>query len=199
MDFLFLLNSALLGVGLAMDAFSVSAANGLHDPGMRGRRKLLIAGTFAFFQFLMPMIGWFLVKTAVGAFTAFQPFIPWTALLLLAWIGGKMIIEGIRDFKQQKEGKADPETFSHAVGYRELFVQGIATSIDALSVGFTIETYTAEYAFVCSLIVAAVTLVLCLFGIELGKKAGTALAGRASIVGGCILVGIGIEVFLRGI
>ena len=95
-DFLFVVNSLALGAGLAMDAFSVSLANGLNEPGMRRRKICIIAGTFAFFQALMPMIGWVCVHTIVQYFRSFEKWIPWIALILLLFIGGKMLIEGIR-------------------------------------------------------------------------------------------------------
>ena len=95
-SFLFFLNSALLGVGLAMDAFSVSMANGLHDPGMSRKRMCIIAGTFGVFQAVMPMTGWVCVHTIVEMFSSFEAFIPWIALALLGYIGGKMLIDGIR-------------------------------------------------------------------------------------------------------
>ena len=95
-SFLFFLNSALLGVGLAMDAFSVSMANGLHDPGMSRKRMCIIAGTFGVFQAVMPMTGWVCVHTIVEMFSSFETFIPWIALALLGYIGGKMLIDGIR-------------------------------------------------------------------------------------------------------
>ena len=94
-SFVFFLNSALLGVGLAMDAFSVSLANGLHDPHMSRRRGAIIAGTFGVFQAVMPMAGWLCVHTIVELFSAFERFVPWIALALLGYIGGKMLLEGI--------------------------------------------------------------------------------------------------------
>ncbi len=127
---MFFLNSALFGVGLAMDAFSVSIGNSLNEPHMPFRRMCLIAGTFAFFQIIMPLIGWFCVHTIAEAFKGFQPFIPYIALALLLFIGGKMLIEGIRGGEEEEEKKG--------VGFGALMVQGVATSIDALSVGFTI-------------------------------------------------------------
>ena len=95
-NFRFFFNSILLGVGLAMDAFSVSMANGLNEPHMKKNRMCGIAGVFAFFQFLMPMIGWICVHTVVQYFKAFEKFIPWIALFLLLYIGGSMLMEGIR-------------------------------------------------------------------------------------------------------
>lgn len=192
MDFLFFMNSALLGVGLAMDAFSVSMANGLSEPNMRKSRMSLIAGTFGFYQFLMPMIGWLCVHTVLQYFQFFQRFIPWIALLLLSYIGGKMLLEGIRE-------QGDDETKSLPISFGTLMVQGVATSIDALSVGFTISDYDFSAALVASLVIAAVTFVLCIFGLLIGRRFGTKLAGKASIIGGVILIAIGLEIFLTGI
>ena len=189
MDLSFVVNSILLGVGLAMDAFSVSLANGLDDPRMGRGRICVIAGTFAFFQFLMPLAGWFCVHTVTTMFHAVQPAIPWIALLLLCFLGGKMIREGIRG------GEAEAE---EAAGLTAgaLILQGIATSIDALSVGFTIADYNGQMAFLASVIIAAVTFIICVNGVLIGKKAGTRLAGRASVLGGTILIAIGVEIVL---
>ena len=189
---IFLLNSVLLGVGLAMDAFSVSLANGLNAPKLSRGMKAAIPLTFAGFQFLMPMIGWFCVHSIAEAFTAFQIFIPWIALALLLFIGGKMLIEGIKS--RNAENKDDAALKPHA-----LLIQGIATSIDALSVGFTIEGYRFGRALSASLIIAAVTYVICFFGLKIGQRFGARLSWKASILGGVILIGIGIEIFVTGV
>lgn len=189
--FRFFFNSILLGVGLAMDAFSVSLANGLHEPKMRKSRMCRIAGVFAFFQFLMPMIGWVCVHTITQYFSAFETLIPWIALALLGFIGGKMLIEGLQNKNAEEEAPA--------VGLAALLMQGVATSIDALSVGFTIAEHDALQAFVCCLLIAVVTFFICMGGLLLGKKFGTKLAGKAGIFGGVILIFIGLEIFLTGI
>ena len=191
MNFLFYFNSILMGVGLAMDAFSVSLANGLSEPGMHHRKMWGIAGTFALFQGLMPFLGWFLVHTAQEMFSAFAPFVPLIALVLLSFIGGKMLYEGI---KHRDCAECRPP-----VGIWALFVQGIATSIDALSVGFTIAGYGVIEALVESLIISLVTLMICYIGIEIGKRAGTRLAGKAGIFGGAILIFIGLEIFITSL
>lgn len=183
----FFFNSALLGVGLAMDAFSVSLANGLNEPRMRAAKMCGIAGVFAFFQALMPMTGWLCVHTIVTLFRSFEAVIPWIALLLLGYIGGKMLWDGLR---------GQPEEEPAGLGLSALLVQGVATSIDALSVGFTIADYGVWAALTASLIIAAVTFVICLAGLKLGKTAGTRLAGKASILGGVILILIGLEIFI---
>lgn len=188
----FILNSILLGVGLAMDAFSVSMANGLNAPRMSRVMKLMIPLTFAGFQFLMPMIGWFCVRAIAEAFSAFQRAIPWIALVLLLFIGGKMLIEGIR-------GGDDDDADTAALSPAVLLMQGVATSIDALSVGFTIAEYDALMALSASLIIAGVTFLICAIGLRIGQRFGTRLSGRASVLGGVILILIGIEIFVTGI
>ncbi len=190
-SFVFFFNSILLGVGLAMDAFSVSLANGLNEPKMKKSKMCLIAGVFAVFQALMPMLGWVCVHTIVEAFGAFEALIPWIALILLGFIGGKMLIEGI------KGGDEGDEPKKTTLG--ELMVQGVATSIDALSVGFTIAEYDWLMALVCSLLIAVVTFIICIAGVALGRKFGTKLAGKASVLGGVILIFIGIEIFVTNV
>ncbi len=190
-NLLFFLNGILLGVGLAMDAFSVSLANGLNEPGMGKSKMCGVAGVFALFQSMMPMIGWICVHTIVQYFKAFERCIPWIALILLLFIGGKMLIEGIKNRNGENERAK--------VGIAALFVQGVATSIDALSVGFTIAGYGLLMAVVCALIIGGITFIICMAGLIIGKKFGTKFANKASIFGGIILIMIGIEIFVTGV
>ncbi len=194
-DFLFFFNSFLIGIGLAMDAFSVSLANGLNEPDMSTKKTLGVAGIFGVFQGIMPLIGWFCVHSIASAFSAFEKFIPWIALGLLGYIGGKMLYEGIKEFKCHEEGGEECPV-PKKLGITALLVQGLATSIDALSVGFTISDYNTLQAVVCALLIAAVTFGICTAGIYLGKKFGTALAGKSAIFGGSILIFIGLEIFI---
>lgn len=191
LDFSFFFTNILLGVGLAMDAFSVSLANGLGEPTMRRPKMCGVAGVFAGFQILMPLIGWICVSTVAQHFQAFEKCIPWIALILLGYIGGKMLYGGILHRESEEEHAA--------VGLRSLLVQGIATSIDALSVGFTISHYSLPQAVLACLLIGVVTFIICLFGLALGKKVGTRLSGKADILGGAILIFIGLEIFLQGI
>ncbi|MBQ6017368.1 MAG: manganese efflux pump [Clostridiales bacterium] len=191
-----IINSLLLGVGLAMDAFSVSIANGIVEFGMRKLRMFLIAGVYAVFQLLMPMLGWLLVTTLEEIFTKFSVLIPWIALILLLFIGGKMIVEAILEKKNGKKPEAEQVS---KLAFRTLIIQGIATSIDALSVGFTIADYSLKRAFAASLIIGIVTLVICLIGLIFGRKIGKKISGTATIIGGIILIVIGIEIFVKGI
>ena len=196
-----LITSVLLGVGLAMDAFSVSVANGLADSGMNKGRMFSIAGTFAGFQFLMPMIGWLLVTEAARVFKWFSPLIPWIALVLLLIIGGGLLKDGIEELRDSKTGTAEADKLSDTakLGFWALMMQGVATSIDALSVGFTISDFEFPFAFAESLIIGIVTFLICLAGIFLGRKAASRFAEKAPIIGGIILIAIGIEIFLKGI
>ena len=187
----FFFTNAMLGVGLAMDAFSESLANGLNEPKMSGRKMVLVAGIFAAFQTLMPLPGWFCVTALLELFSAFEPFIPWIALILLCFIGGKMLLEGIRGCDEAED--------KCGVGWGALLVQGIATSIDALSVGFTIAHYNALEALLAALLIGVVTFFICFMGLHIGKKAGTKLAGKAGIFGGAILIFIGIEIFVSSL
>lgn len=191
LDFLFFINSVLLGIGLAMDAFSVSMANGLNEPRMKNAKLIGISGTFGVFQALMPLIGWFCVHTVVEYFSLFEIYIPYVSLLLLGYIGVKMIIDGVR----QKNATSQKQS----LGIAHLLMQAVATSIDALSVGFTIADYKFLTTLICAIIIAVVTFLICIAGLLIGKKFGTKLSGKASIFGGTILVAIGIEIFITGI
>lgn len=179
-----------MGIGLAMDAFSVSLTNGLNENKMKIKRMCLIAGCFTFFQFIMPVLGWILVHTVSNYFEKFSELIPWIALFLLLYIGGKMLIEAVH--KSEKDENVNKLTFS------VLILQGVATSIDALSVGFAIADYNFLMALASSVIIAVVTFVICIGGLIIGKKAGTVLRRKAGLLGGFILIGIGIEIFIRG-
>ena len=185
----FVVKAVLFGIGLAMDAFSVSLANGLGEPEMSFKKESVIAFTFGTFQFIMPMIGWFCVSFLLETFEHIEPFIPYVSLILLVYIGGKMIYEAAR-------GQEHNDAF---VGTKELILQGIATSIDALSVGFTIVTLSAPMALVESFIIGAVTVIICYAGVEIGKRFGTRFSKNATIAGGLILIFIGIEIFVKGV
>ena len=189
MGWSFLLESAILGAGLAMDAFSASLANALKEPDMGAARGCAIAGIFAAFQIAMPLIGWLCVHTLASRVTALFSVTPWIALALLLWIGGKMLYEGIRH-----GGEEQP-----AVGTAALLGQGVATSIDALSVGFVIADHAWPMALLKAFIIGLVTFFICCGGLYAGKKGSRALSGKAGILGGLILIAIGIKIFITGI
>lgn len=189
----FFINSISFGVALAMDAFSMSLANGLNEKKMKKSRMCTVAGVYTFFQFAMPLIGWICVHTILSCFTEFEKLIPYIALALLGYIGGKMLCEGIRG-----EDCGCGEGGS-CLSFGTLILQGIATSIDALSVGLDIGSYTLFESLVCCSLIAAVTFIICMGGLVIGKKFGTKLAGKASVLGGMILIAIGLKIFIEGV
>ena len=184
----FFLNCILLGLALAVDAFSVSIANGLTETDHTFKRTFLISGTFGFFQFIMPLAGWFLVRSFIAFFSLPKFVIPLLAMLILGFLGVKTIIDAKKNDRP-----------SAAVGLAALLLQGVATSLDALSVGLTISDYDTLQALVCSLIIGAETFIICAAGVTLGKKIKKGFSSVAGILGGIILIIIGIEIFIRGI
>lgn len=190
---LFFVTAISFGIALAMDAFSVSLANGLKYPCMKTRKMCLIAGVFSFFQAMMPILGWILIKTLLNIFTGLSVAIPYVALVLLCYIGGKMLYEGIADCDENEECCCSRLTFG------ALLLQGVATSIDALSTGLDMTTYNFIEALVSALVIALVTFIICMTGLFIGKKAGTKLANKASILGGVILIAIGLKIFISGV
>ena len=192
-----ILNALLLGVGLAMDACAVSMANGLNEPKMKVGKITLIAAMFAFFQALMPMIGWLCIHFVAQQFEVVTKIIPYLALVILAFIGGKMIFDGTRHRK--KDGEDEEEKPVKKLTLWVILVQALATSIDALSVGFTIVDYDVVMALVAAAIIAVVTFGICFGAVFIGKKFGTSLGNKAEIIGGVILICIGIEIFVKGV
>ncbi len=188
-DATFFVNALLLGIGLSMDAFSVAMANGLNEPTIKFRKGACISGVFAIFQFAMPLVGWALVSSLTNAFEIFEKCIPWIALILLCFIGGKMIYDSIKHAEDVKP----------TVKFSGLIVQSVATSIDALSVGLTIADYDVYSSLTASAIIGVITFVLCLLGVFIGKKAGGKMRSKAGIIGGLILIAIGLEIFIKSL
>lgn len=194
-NFLFFFNNILIAIGLAMDAFSVSLANGLNESDMSVKKSLGVAGIFGGFQGIMPLIGWFCIHNLAEIFDEFSKLIPWIAVILLGYIGGKMLYEGIKEYKCRSDG-GESCPIPSRLTLSAVLLQGIATSIDALSVGFTISNYNVIQAVVCAFLIAMITFGICFAGIHLGKRFGTVLSGKSSIFGGAILILIGLEIFI---
>ncbi len=184
MALVLLTDIAPLGVGLAMDAFSVSVVNGFSVKNMERSGRMKMAGAFGFFQCLMPLIGWALVNVLLSVFRVLNKYIPWVAMALLFYLGGKMVYEGIRGETEEMED----------LGRRTLLLQSIATSIDALSAGIVLSAMSLHAAVISSVLIGLITFAFCVIGALIGKKFGTKLAGRATILGGIILIFIGIKI-----
>ena len=186
----FFLNSILFGIGLAMDAFSVSLVRGLVEPEMPAKRKLLIAGTFGIFQMLMPLAGWVTVSFFVRIFSAVEALVPWIAFAVLTLIGVRMIIGGIRG------GDGEKGAVNGAAG---VIAAAFATSIDALSAGLAMAELDIWRALTETFIIGLVTFFISLLGFFAGRKIGSLIGSRASVFGGAVLVAIGIETLLTGV
>lgn len=188
----FFVENLLLGTGLAMDAFSVSLVNGMSEPCMKRKKAFTIALIFALFQAAMPLIGWFCVHNIVDKFKMFRPVIPWIAFVLLLYIGIEMIKNAVKhtDSTQQCIPR---------IRLSALLIQGIATSIDALSAGFTLATYNTIDVFCAVAIIASVTFLICFGGVYVGKKFGTYLSNKSLVFGGSILIFIGVEILIKGV
>ncbi len=182
-----------LGVGLSMDACAVSMSNGLSEPDMKTGKALGIASLFGVFQGLMPMLGWLCVTLIVEQFAKFELWIPYIALVLLVIIGGKMIYDGAKKGEEENKKK---------LTFTVLLVQAVATSIDALSTGFGLADIAGSVwwkALISAGIIAVITFGICLGSVYLGKKFGAKLGKKAQILGGCILIAIGLEIFVTGV
>ena len=202
-----------LGVGLTMDACAVSMSNGLNEPQMKFGKAALIASMFGFFQALMPMIGWVCVSLVAEQFEQFTTYIPYIALALLAFIGGKMLYDGIKDVRKEKKSTESENGVENStqqavrkLTFGVLIVQAIATSIDALSTGFSLvkiagDNATTDWwkALISAGIIGVITFGFSLGSVYIGKKFGTKLGNKAQILGGCILIAIGLEIFITGV
>jgi putative Mn2+ efflux pump MntP len=189
-------SSILLGVGLAMDAFSVSLANGLNEPKMKLKKVFLISGIFAFFQGLMPLIGWIAISGFLELFNKFKPFIPWISFILLCFIGGKMLFDSIKS-------DTDDDKKSKTLTFGALLLQAVATSIDALTAGINFaKDYSLQqwaYVILATGIIVLLTFVICFFGVKLGQKVGTKFSNKAGILGGGVLIFLGLKIFVTDI
>ena len=209
----------LTAFALAMDACAVGMTNGMTDRKMPVRRALFIGFTFGVFQFFMPVVGYFVTHLIEGAFQdAFEKISSWVAFALLAFLGGKMIFDAVKEGIAQKRERENPvgcegcDTVGCAVKEEKddfscgkLFLQAIATSIDALAVGISMKMATmisGELAFGIFGSVGAIgiiTLALSFLAVYVGKAIGNKLADKAELVGGIVLVLIGVKLLLEGI
>ncbi len=182
----------LLAVALAMDAAAVSMTNGLKNPKMHLTKILFIAGMFGIFQAVMPIIGYF-----VG--DLFEDFITsidhWLALILLGFLGTKMIIEAVKEKRNDNRNDDNSQIEGHTVSIKEIFLQAIATSIDALAVGIGFVALKVDIWSSVALI-GVITFAISLASVFIGKKFGSILKEKAAIFGGIILIAIGLKIFI---
>ncbi len=192
-----------IGIALSMDACAVSMTNGMQDCKMCVKRVLLIGLFFGFFQALMPLIGYFVTGVVAGVFMdAFERISSWVSFLLLGFLGGKMIFEGVQDWVRAKKGETDKEEKAEKLSCGKLFVQAIATSIDALAVGVTLQMEMINGNLALGIwssvgIIGISTFILSVIAVYIGKGIGDKLADKATLFGGVVLVGIGLKILIE--
>lgn len=185
-----LIELLLIGAGLAMDAFAVSLCKGLNMRKINYRHTSVIALFFGGFQALMPLIGWFL---GTRFLEYIEKYDHWVAFVLLAFIGGKMLVDAIKgddecDCCTKKE---------EALNIGELTIMAIATSIDALAVGIALACQKVNIASAIS-VIGITTFIICFAGVIIGNNFGAKYQKKAQICGGLVLIGIGIKILIEG-
>lgn len=185
-----LLELALIGVGLSMDAFAVSICKGLSMRKVDKKYMLVLAAFFGGFQALMPTLGWLLGSQFQSYITAIDH---WIAFILLALIGGKMLLDVIKEKGENEEVCPDD---SVRIDLKEFFLLAVATSIDALAVGITFAFLQVKLASSVTLI-GCITFCFTIAGVLIGNVFGTKFKDKATILGGVILIGIGVKILLE--
>ena len=203
---------ALIGVALAMDACAVAMTNGMTDNKMSAWKALLVGAFFGFFQFIMPLIGYYVTGVIADAFLdTFEKIAAWISFVLLAFLGGKMLFECIAEkIKEKRENvetgvactSSSCSVCQPKLTIGRLTLQAIATSIDALAVGVTLQMAAiteglAWGAWGATTLIGVITLGLSVAAVYIGKAVGNKLADKAGIVGGAVLLGIGLKILIE--
>jgi putative Mn2+ efflux pump MntP len=208
----------LLGLALSMDACAVGMTDGMSHPKMRIYRVALIAFLFGFFQFLMPLLGYYITGLLADAFlSTFEKISAWVSFILLAFLGGKMIFDAVcewREAKREKEetdgactsltAEACPHCLRKELSFGQLILQAIATSIDALAVGVTLQMALISKGLALGVwgscgVIGVTTFILAVAAVDIGKALGNKLADKASFFGGLVLLAIGIKLLIEGL
>lgn len=185
-----IINSFILGLGLAMDAFSICVANTMDDKYNNNVKTVIMPLIFGFFQFLMPLIGYLFVNVLSDNISIINNCIHIISFLVLSYIGIKMIYKSIVDKKKDIKDTQDNSSF------KLILIQGVITSIDALSAGFAFSSYNIQSTIIASVVIGIVTFIMCVIGANIGRKVGTILTDNAKIYGGIILILIGLRIYL---
>jgi putative Mn2+ efflux pump MntP len=181
-----LITVLILAIGLSMDSFAVSISCGLAEQKVSFGHAVKIALAFATFQGILPVVGWFM---GTGIKSYVEKVDHWIAFILLAYLGGKMIYEGFIMPANKKE--------SNIYSFRHIMTLSLATSIDALVVGFSYALAETEKIFGGAIIIGAVTFFFSMLGIRIGKDVGGKFGSKVEILGGVILIGIGLKILIE--
>ncbi|MBQ7148813.1 MAG: manganese efflux pump [Pseudobutyrivibrio sp.] len=185
-----LLDIFLIAVGLSMDAFAVAICKGLAMRKVNKKQMLIIALFFGGFQAMMPLIGYLVGNTFAKKISSYDH---WIAFILLFYIGGKMIVDAIKEWKEKDiVDEMDPP-----IDYKELTLMAIATSIDALACGVTFS-FEENFNILRSItIIGCTTFVISAGGVYVGNIFGDRYKAKAQLVGGIILIFIGTKILLE--
>lgn len=201
-----ILDIILLAFALSMDAMAVGMTNGMTEPKMPLKKVLLVGAFFGVFQAVMPLTGYFLTKIVTGAFLgAFERASAWVSFMLLALIGGKMIFDCVKEMREKRRGDAEKSVTASELSVGKLALQAVATSVDALAIGVTLQMaeLSVEGLFPpvgwSVVIIGAITFGLSVLAVYIGKLIGDKLADKAELVGGIVLVAIGVKLLFEGI
>ncbi len=197
----------LLGVALSMDAVAVSMTNGMTDPKMGGKKMLVPALLFGAFQAMMPLIGYFLtdlLSSSEAIKETFEKVSKSVAFVLLAFIGGKMIFDSVKERRAGRKAQEAGETaekVDKSLSFGEMIVQAFATSIDALAVGISLKMAAMSEGLFPAIgwsvtIIGCITFILSVIATRLGRLIGNKLADKAEILGGAVLIAIGLKILL---
>ncbi len=189
------INTILVSLSMSVDAMTVGATDGIVEANMKKRKALIIAATFGVFQFVMPVIGYFI---GYGFKDYLSKYIPWIAFSLLVLLGIKSIIDWVKELKESKENASEIKE-SKIIKPFDIFAQGIATSIDALCIGFVYLASPINEALLVFAIIGISTFVLSFTTTLLGKLIGDKLQKYATLIAGLVFIGIGIKILLEGI
>ena len=199
-----------MSVALAMDACAVAMSNGMCDAKMPVKKAVLIGVFFGFFQFLMPLIGYFITGAVANAFVeVFEKLSAWISFALLAFLGGKMVIEGVKEWREKLSENNETAGVCpyprQQLTLQKLTLQAVATSIDALAVGVTLKMATmsdtglAFGLWGATAVIGVITFALSFASVFIGKKIGDKLADKAGLFGGLVLLAIGIKILIEGL
>ena len=192
-----MLEILLIAVSLSMDAFAVSVSSAACTKNLTRFHMIRASFAFGLFQFLMPLAGWFIGSSFSSYISSFDH---WIAFALLAFVGGKMLIEVVQEWKESPDACPvdEEETKRDLSSKRIVLLLAIATSIDALAVGMSFSVI-GRAALLPSVIIGFVTFIICLSGFFFGKKLGIIFGRYAQLAGGIVLIGIGVRILLQHI
>lgn len=186
------INTLLTSVSMSIDAMTVNATNGLKEKGMPVWKMILISLSYGIFQFIMPLIGYFI---GYSFKEELETYIPWIAFVLLTLLAIKSLVEWIKDFRKNDEEAKEEKK----IGFLEVLWQDVATSIDALCIGFVYLELSIGNALIVFGIIGVVTFLLSFICVLLAKQLAKYLEKWAGLIAAIVFFAVGLKILLEGI